>query len=269
MQSSPWKVLEAIPGLVAMTDVWESHLGEHFAPFKALCLRPSTRLADAVPCANQCGCYHRVIQRHDGTGAIAICTCDPPACPDFDLTIADITPLEVHRQKLARALARALDLQPKVETLSLKYTLQLGSWSTSATPAILTMQTEHEPFRQVIAELAATTRRPFILLAPTTAHMTVPCQQLITSASSAFFSMEATVVLEKDSTLRAIRPPSEIFAQFAPPLEIRTPQSSSATPHPTGFIPFYFWALGIMLIQGSRLLEPNPTELARTPWTGF
>lgn len=36
-----------------------------------------------------------------------------------------------------------------------------------------------------------------------------------------------------------------------------------------GCYPFYPWAVGIALIHISRLMEPKPIDVPRSPWTGF
>src|ERR1051326_8472895 len=105
---NPWDILERIPGLKALPNIWQTLLGANFSAFHTLCLHESTKLVDEIPCPNDCGCTHTVILRHDRTSAIAICRCDPPKCPDTPLTLAQITPLQVNRPRLARALAKEI-----------------------------------------------------------------------------------------------------------------------------------------------------------------
>jgi hypothetical protein len=191
-------------------------LGDHFPQFKILCLQESAQPAGSIPCPYQCGCYHTIIHRHDRTAAIAICRCEPPACPDIPVTIAEITPLEVSRQRLARAISKALGCQSRTASLRLPGTFQFGAWSADSVPAIATIQTDPCVFRSVIAELVARLRRPFILLAPTSDHLNADCQELLANAQAGFFPIDSTLSLTEHGTLLAKTSPGELLLRFAP-----------------------------------------------------
>jgi hypothetical protein len=214
---NPWDALESIRRLVALPDVWEAKLGRHLAAFKILCLQESSRPALSVPCPNGCGCRHTVLLRHDHTGAVAVCRCPAPQCPDLPVTMAQITPLEVNRTRLAHALAKALDCQPKLSHLKLPETLQFGSWSDQSVPAILTLQTQPATFRSVLAELVARLRRPFLLFAPTSDYVTAECLELLQNVEAAFFSIDSILTLNPHGSLTARKPPGELFAVLDPP----------------------------------------------------
>jgi len=213
---NPWDALESIRRLVALPDVWEAKLGQHLAAFKILCLQESSRPALSVPCPNGCGCRHTVLLRHDHTGAVAVCRCPAPQCPDLPVTMAQITPLEVNRTRLAHALAKALDCQPKLAHLKLPETLQFGSWSDQSVPAILTLQTQPAMFRSVLAELVARLRRPFLLFAPTSDYVTAECLELLQNVQAAFFSIDSILTLNPHGSLAARKPPGELFAALDP-----------------------------------------------------
>src|ERR1051326_7765027 len=102
---------------------------------------------------------------------VAVCTCDPWNCPDLELTLADLVILEWNWARFSRALCRAFGLDAKFVELNLWQTCQIGSWSADAVPVMLTIQSERNEFRRVVAELVARLRRPFILLAPTSRHL--------------------------------------------------------------------------------------------------
>jgi len=213
---SPWSSLESIPGLSNFPSRWQFRLGDHFPAFKILCLQPNADQPQSYPCPRECGCWHRIIRRHDATGAVAACRCTPPNCPDLALTNDDITPLEVNRPKLGRALCRALLLNSKPADLALPFTAQIGSWSADPVPAILTIQTDPELFRRVVADLVATLNQPFILLAPTATHLDAHCQQLLARVRAAFFALESHLILTPSGTLQPRAPPGELFARFTP-----------------------------------------------------
>ena len=169
-----------------------------------------------ISCPLGCGCEHFVIRRHDGSGAIAACCCEPDTCPDIPLTLADITALEVSWTKLGRALCQALGLDSKTAKLPLPGTRQIGCWSADAVPVILTIQWESQAFRSVIAELFARLGRPFILLGPTNAYMDANCDELLAHAKASFFALENIVILTPQGTLLPRSPPGDLFAKFTP-----------------------------------------------------
>lgn len=222
-----WRVLEAIPGLVALAPVWHAAWGPDFSAFQALRLQQTTWFVKSVHCPSNCGCLHSVILRHDQTGAVGICRCDPPVCPDIILTLPDITPLEVNIPRLGRALTTAFGLAPRTDNFSLPHTAQFGAWSAQATPTILTLQTDRQVFRRVVAELTAQLRQPFALFAATSNHLDAHSQALLANHGAHFFPIDSTVALNPDGSLKPLLPPPEIFAPFSP-----KPPSPAAPPAP-------------------------------------
>ena len=251
---NPWQSLEAIPGLVAVAAIWQRRMGEHFPALRATCLEPDDWQVESYPCPRECGCWHKVILRHDflartgaaalthqlqqsssssfsfsssipsdstnpspeAPAAIGVCCCDPPACPDLPLTIADITPLKLNWTRLARELCRALSLNSKFSILPPPHTVQIGAWSAGAIPAILTIQVWRSAFRNAIAETVARLNSPFILLAPTTDQFDAYSQELLARVSAAFFPLDSTVTIAPSGLLLPARPPGELFARFTP-----------------------------------------------------
>ena len=211
-----WSVLESFPGLSALPSVWEAALGERLGAFRALCLEESSRMVASIPCPAGCGCLHSILPRHDGASVVAVCRCEPPRCPDIRLSNAEVTPLHVNRARLGRALARALSCQVKILNLNLTQTLQFGWWSCDQVPVVLTIQSDPQEFRGVIAELSARLRRPFILFAPTADHFDAECQQLLAAAQSAFFTIASNLTLTDHGILLATKAPGELFARFTP-----------------------------------------------------
>jgi hypothetical protein len=212
----PWFTLESIPGLIATESQWERLIGRQFTPFKALCLETSSFHVQRVRCPRRCGCNHLVIPRHDGCGAIGACRCDLPCCPDIVLCRADITALEVSDARLGRALCKAFGFAWRHADLLPPNTFQFGCWSSDAVPAILTIQVQNSAFRRVVAELVAQLPRPFMLFAPTSDFLDAPSLSILQKHRAQFFPLNSHVVLTEGGTLRATRPPGELFAGFTP-----------------------------------------------------
>jgi hypothetical protein len=236
-----WHRLETIPGLVALPCAWQSGMGQYFPTFKSLCLQPATWLAESFPCERNCGCIHRVILRHDRTSAIAACCCPSPDCPDIPLSITDLTPLEVNRARLGRAIGTALGLATKILEISQPHTLQFGAWSPDAIPAILTIHWDSNSFRRTVAELVARLGKPFILFSPTSCHMDAASLELLHHARAAFFPLDSNLTINPDGTLAPTTPPPELFApvrpqpstlNHPPAIALPTARQPSTTPRP-------------------------------------
>ena len=191
-------------------------VGDQFPGFRALCLEPSAWQVQHFPCPRRCGCNHSVIPRHDGTGAVGVCRCVPPACPDIPLSRREITPLEVSRVRLGRALCAAFGFDPKHAELPPPNTFQFGSWSADAVPAVLTIQVQSSHFHRALAELAAHLRQPFILFAPTSDFLDAPAKAILEDYSAAFFALSTNVILTDHGTLQPTSVPGELFARFNP-----------------------------------------------------
>jgi hypothetical protein len=213
----PWSALAVVAEQSALPAMWESLLGPSFASFKNVFLEPAGSMTGLVPCPLNCGCYHMTVPRHDGAGAIAICRCIPPRCPDIPLTIEQATPLFLNRARLARALCRVLDCHRVSSELAVGHCVQIGAWSADAVPVILCLRTDAASFRSAIPELAMRLGRAFILFAPTPAHMTAACYELLADAQSLFFALANTVSMSlHDGRLYPLKTPGELFAPLTP-----------------------------------------------------
>jgi len=212
---APWQTLEAIPGLIALPAIWQRRLGDDFPAFKSLCLQIRAMLAIHFPCALQPGIIRDVIRQPDGS-FIGSCRCALRECDDIPLTVEDLTPLEVNWNKLGRALCKAFDFDSKLANLGIPNTIQFGSYSADAVPAILTIQTDSHVFRRVVAELVATLNGRFILFAPTSDHFDARSQSLLARVKAGFFALDSNVILTRHGTLQPRTTPGVLFAKFIP-----------------------------------------------------
>ena len=213
---SPWHVLEVIHGPAAVAWIWRRHLGDEFAAFAAAFLQRGANPVRFYPCPRDCGCAHEVLPSPDGGDFVAICRCESWNCDDLQLTTEDILPLELNWPRLRRALGKAFGLAPKSSSLHLPNTQQMGSWSAAAVPVILTIQETSGGFRRVALELAARLRQPFILFAPTAAHLDAAAQELLVQIGAGFFSLDACAAFTVRGELHVARAPGELFSRFTP-----------------------------------------------------
>jgi hypothetical protein len=225
-----WKSLEELPGLSAVPAIWRKRLGPDFDTFGSAFLVPKTNTVASFPCPHECGCWHRVprltpthapLRETAGSVITVTCQCSPPVCPPLNLTLADITPLQVNRPKLARSICSAFGCERKDADLGLPNTAQIGSWSADSVPVILSIQFTRAAFRSDLAQLAAQLRKPFILLAPTNRYFDATCLAILETHRAGFFPLDANLTLTGHGTFQPTRTPGELFSPFTPqPKEI-------------------------------------------------
>lgn len=223
-----WNALESIRGQCAVAGVWQRHLGGQFELFCRSYLTRRPELAVSYPCPHGCGCAHAVMGPLDcpppGSapgGALpdplpAVCQCEDPDCPDLLLRADDLACWELDWTRLARALRRALLLEPKPSDFGDRHTRQIGSWSCESVPVLLTIQTRAGDFRGAVALLTARLRRRFILLAPTTRFADAAALELLGNCGAALFGLDSQVELAASGQLHPRCAPGDLFRSFQP-----------------------------------------------------
>jgi len=210
--SNCWRALELIRGLSAVPAIWRPHLGRHFEPFQRAFLIARPEPARRFPC-DQCGCAHEVT--HVAGQIVGVCACEPWNCRDLILAPGDLQVLELNWPKLARALCQVFGLHPKFTDLRIHNTVQIGSWSAEAVPAVFTIQPDPQSLRSVVCELIARLRERFILLAPTVHPLDALGHEMLAHAGAGFFPLAAQVTLDEEGALHlAGKAPGELFAKF-------------------------------------------------------
>ncbi len=181
--NSPWQCLDSIPRCSAPADIWKNYLGEQFPLFRAAFLQRGILVRQARATGEHC--------------------------------------LQLNWHALGTALCAVFGLDRKSVDLPVPSTRQVGSWSSAAVPVILTNQTKCHLFRHVICELSLRLHTPYILLAPTSRHMNVNCQELLAHARAGFFALSSHVFMTGQGVLRLHESADELFRQFTPqPKEI-------------------------------------------------
>jgi hypothetical protein len=245
-----WQCLENVRGLVGVPALWRSWLGGEFDAFSRAFLRKKRERAKSFPCPRECGCAHEIIERSDGS-LVAVCCCEPWNCDDFAVTLQDLALLELDWPRLGRALCAALKCDLRESHLGLRGARQIGAFSAATVPVVLTIQNERNDFRNVVAELVARWRQPFILFAPTSRFMDGPCCELLATCKAEFFDVESHVILTPQGNLRARKPAGELFARFSPDAKEPVPESVARQ----------IFALVEKLEGGKRMKEPSPLKV--------
>jgi len=216
MNASPQRsfaCLEEGSSLVRPEAVWRRELGLEFEGFRAAFLRGRPETAQSYPCPRACGCAHEVIQHGPGD-LVAVCRCERWNCDDIVLTAAEIACWELSWSNFGRTLCGALSLEVKPVELGLPNTRQIGAWSATAVPVILVIHPQASLFREGILELVSRLHSPFILLAPTSRHLTAPCLELLGRVGAGFFDLQSSVRMLPSGLLQPIRTPGELFMRF-------------------------------------------------------
>lgn len=212
---SPWHALEGTRCLQQPAAVWEQRLGRWFTSFRSAFLQPGPGLAGSYPCPRDCGCAHEIVPEGPGVFA-AVCRCERWNCDTFPLTAEHLTLWELSWGRLGRALCAGFGLEARPAEVPLRATRQIGSWSVAAVPVLLTLPAEALGLRRVIAELSARLRRPYILLAPTSRHLTASGLELLADAGAGFFDLASHVALTGAGALQPLKTPGELFSKFTP-----------------------------------------------------
>lgn len=208
-----WPGLENVPGFSAASATWAGRLGTEHELVRKAFLQVQPGLARFFPCP-ECGCEHEVIP--GASGWVGVRQCESGDCHDLALSEADLELWELSMTKLARALARAFQLSPRLDEPGVAGVVQAGNWSAEAVPVFLAVQAAQDRFRALLAELCGRLRRPFIVFAPTNSYLDAAAGDLLERNQSAFFSLQATVALTPSGTLMPRMPPGELFAAFRP-----------------------------------------------------
>src|SRR5258706_1844456 len=199
--SSFWLALESVPGATALPTTWTQHVARSdFDTFKALFLssRPDA-LASFVPCPWNCGCLHKVVPRENGTLA-GICQCAWSRCHEYTVVEDERIPWDLDWPRLGRSLCREFGLDFKIAQLGLFNTLQIGTWSKDAIPAILAIPASQREFLHAVTMLVAKLGRPFILFTPTNRQVAPAALETLTNLGSVFLPLESNLTLSPNLT---------------------------------------------------------------------
>jgi hypothetical protein len=229
-----WAALESVPGGSALYTTWSHQLGPDLETFTALFLRAkSTEPAQFVPCPWKCGCFHKIVPQDNGT-LHGLCQCDPPTCGAYTVLPAERVTWELDRPKIGRALCRAFGLDFKIAQLGLYHTIQIGSWSVDAIPAILTLPASQGEFLHTLTLLIARLNRPFILFAPTARHFGLAPKELLATLGAIFIPLDSHLNLSLNHPSGPSSSPSPHLSTInSPPSTPSSPQLSTINSPPS------------------------------------
>ena len=220
--SHPWRCLETLAAgyqlntsLAAVPAKWRELVNGHYDAMHKAFLRTTDQPAFSYPCPQECGCAHEII-RHDSGRIVAVCRCEPWNCDDIPLEPADTMLVELNWPKLGRAIASALDCDGASCTSLCAGTFQVATFGGAGLPVVLTIQQDRAGFAGVVAQLVATLKERFILLAPTNRFFDAHSQSLLKGARAGFFALESNLSLAPSGRLIAAKTAGELFAPFLP-----------------------------------------------------
>jgi len=156
------------------------------------------RTCPVRPLPLECGCLHKVVPQGNGT-LHGICQCDPPQCGTYTVLADERVTWELDWPKIGRALCRAFGLDFKIAKLALYNTIQIGSWSREAIPAILTLPASQRELLHSITMLVARLNRGFILFAPTARHLGLAAKELLATLGAIFIPLDTHITLERSA----------------------------------------------------------------------
>jgi hypothetical protein len=203
-----WRSLEAVPGLLAIPAFWELHCGPDMEV-----IRPHLRVTDTAgtlyPCPRpRAGhCPRRIVDYGDGQFA-AICRDPHEICERVPLTQRDVLLQEIDIASFTKSLAGPLAIrcQPTARadgiwSIGLSSRRDAPSW-----PVFLLLAQEATRFLSAVQDLLLSVPGPFVILAPTDRHRTVPVQELLQSRGILFLALDDHLHLDDAGRLAATAP---------------------------------------------------------------
>jgi hypothetical protein len=264
--TSAWIALESLPGLESLPCYWQEYAGDQYQALKLLCLQQGPYITRSYPCPDFCGCAHTLAPPIATLGPqlpsfplTAHCSCEPPTCPDFIVTLGDALTLEVNWATLSRSICDPLELHSAPSVVPLPFTGQIGFWPPANTPAILTIQSSAKDQDLIVATLVATLSQPFILIAPTAQYMTFLSRKLMADKQALFLPLDTTVTLAEDGTLQPVKTPGDLFAQLRP--EPKDPVSDG--------VALQVYTLAKAFDSECSIRKAPPFTVFRLFWQGF
>ncbi len=231
---SPWLIIEGAPEAAAALT-WKRWLGPAFPAVAAACLCDTKREVKRVPCENGCECNHRVRKAEKyiwdrmtpeqkaalpdvhqwAELLVGRCECDEN-CEDILLAKADVAVWEFDLRKLRTSVAKALGCSAAT-TRATGYprTIQVAALGNPAVPVMLTVQPDHDHYRNAVVDLMGRLPKGFILLTPTKLVDEVTLG-LLTRANVGFYDLESHLELTTVGGLRADTTAEALFAAHVP-----------------------------------------------------
>ena len=217
--------------LAAVPAKWRELTGAHYDAMLKAFLRTSGEAAFSYPCPQECGCAHEII-RHDSGRIVAVCRCDPWNCDDIPLEQAETMLVEVNWPKLGRAIASAFDCDDAGCTALCAGTRQVATFG-GGVPVVLTIQQDRAGLTGVAAQLVATLKERFVLLAPTGRFYDAHSQALLKGSRAGFFDLDSNLTLTSSGQLIASKRAAELFAPYLmASVEPKAVNEMAVQPHP-------------------------------------
>ncbi len=211
-----WRAIDTVYFQQDLPVQWQRRMGADYAAARGVFLQRTGKEATCYRSPALCQCSLRVV-KHAPDDIVGVSDCEFTECEDVTLQPADIEAWELNFEKLGRAVARAFGCEPREAELGASLTRQIGVFAGSA-PVVLTIRPGPQGFYGLLAQLVATLKERFIVLAPTTQCYDGPIQALLRGNKVGFFDLETNLVLTRDGTLQAKRSGAELFADWAPPV---------------------------------------------------
>jgi hypothetical protein len=123
--------------------------------------------------------------------------------------------LELNWQRLARGLGETLDFRVLLASTGLPDTRQIGFRPESGTPVFMTIPLNAEACSQTVSGLTIRLRQPFILLTPTSAHLSPAARELLADGPSIAVALDSALVLGRGGRWEPRRPPARLFEGLA------------------------------------------------------
>ncbi len=202
-----WQALERIPGLCEVPAYWEQHCGPDYALIRPH-LRPTDEVGVRHPCPHprDADCPRKIIDYGDGTFA-PICRHPHQLCDHLPLAQKDALIHRLDVEGFVRQMASAFGIRPHSVMTKTSGVWELGvstSRTTRNQPAFLLIFVCRRDFESAVGNLLLATSVPFVVIAPTMAHLTGQVREHLANRQCHLISMEERIRLTDDGRFAAI-----------------------------------------------------------------
>jgi hypothetical protein len=204
-----WRALENVYGWGGVRSVWREHMGDELEFLQPL-LRPMEELAMSVPWPGAIEGRRVVI--HDEDDIVAV---DHETSEASPIRREDIVLWKLDAETLFRGVASALGLSGHVASVGMGTRLWwLGDFvpiEGERFPVYLATTRDANELVKNAGYISALSQRPFVLVTPSRRAGSEPLSRIIEGRSSAWITLEETLVWKGEGVFEAKRPLVEVL----------------------------------------------------------
>jgi hypothetical protein len=197
-----WRSLEILGGCATVTREWTQMLGDEYQLARQF-LRPSGELATFFPHPDPGICIYRVVT-HGPDNHVAVCD---ETGETLTLSTEAIVIHQLDRPALERAVVAAFGFQSECsDDMRCTRLSRVGDFLPTAGyrfPVFLAITHDEQELSSVICKLVVTQSEPFVVVVPTSRHLSDETRQLLVQRRASFLPLSEATCIDDDGRLVA------------------------------------------------------------------